>query len=255
MKKTGIELRKILFFTLLLVFSLTRQALTAPEQSFDKANQLYRAGRFAEALNIYEGLIHQGLESGNLYFNCGNAYFKQGRWGKAVLNYERASRFMPRDTDLRFNMRLARERAGGYVVTAKQSWFTRSLERIFGELTIDESVKALYWLYLSIVGLCGTVLYLRRSRRLLVCILTLFLAVFSLDFVFLSLRRGRLGKEAIIISTEVNAKYEPAVRGIPSFIIPEGTKVLIIDGTQGWKRIRHSDGRIGWVPQGTLEII
>src|SRR5438874_1991601 len=57
---------------------------------FTKANQEYAQGNFAEAISGYEALVGAGQWSANLFYDLGNAYFRVGDFGHAVLNYERA---------------------------------------------------------------------------------------------------------------------------------------------------------------------
>ena len=41
------------------------------------ANQLYERGNFAEALQTYQELVDSGIQESALFYNLGNAYFKQ----------------------------------------------------------------------------------------------------------------------------------------------------------------------------------
>ena len=65
---------------------------SSPNTLFFHGNALYGEERYAEAAAEYERVLAAGLESGPLYFNLGNAYFKAGDVGHAVLAYERALR-------------------------------------------------------------------------------------------------------------------------------------------------------------------
>src|SRR5438552_9134717 len=76
--------------------------------AFDQANRLYEEGKFTEAAAAYEKMLQQGQASPALYFNLGNALFKAGQVGRAVLNYRLAERLAPRDTDIRANLKFAR---------------------------------------------------------------------------------------------------------------------------------------------------
>jgi SH3-like domain-containing protein len=51
-------------------------------------------------------------------------------------------------------------------------------------------------------------------------------------------------------------KSTPAAQGTDLFILHEGTKVNITDGSmRQWKRIRVADGKEGWVETSQIEII
>src|ERR1041385_4838407 len=84
-------------------------AVAATSDDFKAANQLYDAGKFAEAAAVYEKLEPK---TAHVYYNLGNAWFRQGKMGLAVLNYERARRLAPRDPDILANLKFAEQRLG-----------------------------------------------------------------------------------------------------------------------------------------------
>ncbi|HBF39651.1 MAG TPA: hypothetical protein DDW50_20340, partial [Firmicutes bacterium] len=55
---------------------------------FQQANQWYEKGQYNKAAAIYTQISASGYENGNLYYNLGNVYCKQGYRGLAILNYE-----------------------------------------------------------------------------------------------------------------------------------------------------------------------
>src|SRR5262245_15874464 len=80
-----------------------------PQDSrFDEGNRLYQAGNYSESLKRYEEIVADGYEAPALYYNIGNAQFKLGHLGQAIVSYERALRLAPRDADVRANLDLAR---------------------------------------------------------------------------------------------------------------------------------------------------
>jgi hypothetical protein len=44
---------------------------------FAEGNQYYRNGHYEEALQTYLNIMQNGYESGALYYNIGNTYYKQ----------------------------------------------------------------------------------------------------------------------------------------------------------------------------------
>jgi len=96
---------------LLLSASLTfAQTTLSPTQRMAVANEFYEAGQFEQAINLYETLRHDGFSHSSLYYNLGNAYYKQGNLGRAILNYRRAQLLAPRDRDIATNLAIARSR-------------------------------------------------------------------------------------------------------------------------------------------------
>ena len=69
---------------------LAGAVLAADESTFAKANQDYSEARFQEAAANYESLVQSGHRNATVFYDLGNAYYRLGSFGKAILNYERA---------------------------------------------------------------------------------------------------------------------------------------------------------------------
>ena len=94
-------------FLMAILILMPRSVLLAQSSNVDmmvKANQLYENGKYIEATNLYQHLVDQGIQNSALHYNLGNAYFKLGQLGLAILNYKRASLIDPRDSDIRANL-------------------------------------------------------------------------------------------------------------------------------------------------------
>ena len=78
LKLKGLCLAAILFFNLN-AFAQT---------TFEQANAAYADGRYEDAAAGYEALLAEAPDA-TLYYNLGNARYKQGELAQAILNYER----------------------------------------------------------------------------------------------------------------------------------------------------------------------
>src|SRR5271169_6740835 len=97
------NLRKYIYNAILLVWLLGLSgAFASPSDDFKAANQLYNDGKFAEAAAAYEKIEPK---TAHVYYNLGNAWFRQNRLGLAVLNYARARQLAPRDPDIVANLK------------------------------------------------------------------------------------------------------------------------------------------------------
>ncbi len=99
-------------FAILAVFALAASALaalavTGAEDRFRQAGAAYEAGRWEEATTAYEALLAEGFDDPRVHYNLGNALFKQGRLGPAILEYERALARHPSDADAKENLAYA----------------------------------------------------------------------------------------------------------------------------------------------------
>ena len=74
---------------------------------WDQANTAYINNDFPTAISLYETILSSGRQSGKLYYNLANAYFKEQEIGRAILNYNRALRLNPGNEDIRYNLQVA----------------------------------------------------------------------------------------------------------------------------------------------------
>jgi tetratricopeptide (TPR) repeat protein len=80
------------------------------EDAFQKACSFYASGNFNQAATSFRELVLTHLSSGVLH-NLGNAEWKCGHAGEAVLAWERAQWLDPFDANTRANLRFARKAA------------------------------------------------------------------------------------------------------------------------------------------------
>ena len=73
-----------------------------------RANQAYLNDQYEKAVEQYDAIIRQGHLNGHIFYNLGNSYIRLNQLGQAILNYKRASFFLPRDGDLKANLKYAR---------------------------------------------------------------------------------------------------------------------------------------------------
>src|SRR3954452_2511171 len=100
---------RVLVFLVVTVFATA--GFAAEEGAFAKAKQAYGEGRFEAAAAHYERLINSGTWNANLFYDLGNAQYRLGDFGQAILNYERALALEPRHPEAEANLQLARDEA------------------------------------------------------------------------------------------------------------------------------------------------
>lgn len=61
---------------------------------------------------------------------------------------------------------------------------------------------------------------------------------------------------AVIMSPAVTVKSSPSERSTDLFVIHEGSKVEILDGSMdGWMEVKFEEGKQGWIPVSAAEVI
>ncbi len=116
---------------LILFFSLPATAKgDDPHRLFDLANRYYAEQAYEKAITTYQQILDQGFYHAALFYNLGNAYYKQGELGRAVLNYEKSLLLWPTDPEIRENLAFLRERLIDQVLWQEPSAPLRLIYRI-----------------------------------------------------------------------------------------------------------------------------
>src|SRR5207249_308682 len=125
---TSLEMTRgtALAFFLCINFAITSAAFAQADAEFAKANQEFAQGHFKEAISGYEALIRAGQWSANVFYDLGNACFRTGDFGRAILNYERALALEQHHPEATANLQIARDEA--HALEMQQSWPERHLE-------------------------------------------------------------------------------------------------------------------------------
>lgn len=248
-----------LFLILLLLVPTQRSDINQAQFLFQKGNEFYEKSEYTEAIQQYEAALQSGQASGTLYFNLGNAYYRLGRIGKAILNYERAKRYLPNDEDVNFNLSIANLAVVDKIVIPPQFIVFKWLDdiRYFLSLpTLTWSVIGSYFLLALIIII--RILYRGNKLSTFLKIFTIITAVFlvSLTLIFISrLREKATTVPAIILAEKTSVRSAPETRETEVFALHEGVKVFILETSGEWSKIRLADGKIGWLPTKNLEVI
>lgn len=222
------------------------------------ANDRYERGDFAGAVQAYEDLIEGGYEDAALYYNAGNAYFKMGDLGRAILNYLRAQDLSPRDPDIRANLELARSRTidqieGEDSLIASISAFGRGLA------TAEEiGIVALALWVCSALGMGAAALRPTMRLRALVrgsSIAGMTAALFSLLLLSSMLYANPNDDAGIITAQEIDVLSGPGAQYPTEFTLHSGAQVRIVEFRQGWRWIALPGGDLqGWIPSDAIEL-
>jgi len=240
------------------------QALFA-QTPMEDASQLYAAGNYAEAEQIYKSILQaEGNEllsaksRSVVYYNLGNACFKQGKLSAAILSYERSLRANPRNKDAQFNLEFARTQIIDNIEDNQAFFFATWAQNLRNYWSVSG------WRILSIVCfiLCLTgILVFTISHTIIVrkiafhsaWIVLIVCIIAGLNASSLH-KRDSLRNEAIITQGVLNAKSSPDASGTDLFTLHEGTKVEIKETLGEWGNIRVGNNE-GWILLTNMERI
>jgi tetratricopeptide (TPR) repeat protein len=226
----------------------------SPRTTFYHANALYKDGQYTAAAREYEELRESGLVSGNLYFNLGNAYFKAGEKGKAILNYERARRLIPGDPDLSANLAYAQSLTNAEACSpALWEVVLFPLSHRVATHRLVGATSALYTLLLLV--LAGYRLWPARPRCLVYAAIGLaVLVLIGSTSLAQQLFTDDWQPQAVVISSgDAPTRFEPAENGTVHFVLKEGSLVRVVETRDNWIEVARCDGRRGWIEKSAIE--
>ena len=227
-----------------------------PEQSAAKAAKSYNNMQFADAITQYEKIIASGYESYSLYYNLGNAYFRNNELAQAILNYEKALKIAPNNEDIQHNIEVVNSKLTDKVETIPELFYVRWCRQLLNLMDID--TQSILNIVLFTLGLSLIAVYIAANnlviRKVSFWTGITFLFFFGVGSIAASQRNHYLTEQhdAIVFSPTVNIKSSPDENSKDIFVLHEGTKVKLLDVVANWQEIRISNGSVGWIK--TLDI-
>ncbi len=241
--------------TILITFTVAAQN----EVIFDGATEAYNAGEYQTAVDSYLKILDSGQHSPELYYNLGNAYYKLNQIAPSIYYYEKALLLKPNDSEIRNNLSYARNMTLDAIETMPETGFAKIYNSLLGFLSFDQ------WGYVAVVFVVLFVLlyiafyYFRYSSRkrsaFVLSIVSLFIAIVSLVFAYLEYNAFKADRPAIVFAQEASVKSEPNKTSQEAFALHEGTKVIVLDELNEWKKIRIADGTMGWIPSEDIKLL
>ncbi len=235
-----------IFYSMTGVVSATTDTLSLRQNTYNQAALAYRDGNYQESYNLYLTIAQQGVVSADLFYNLGNACSQLKKGGEAVLWYERARMLMPRDKDIRNNLRLVApyEIDGEHMVLTKPL-FKGLMYFSFSEWAIAFSVAIILSGVLFVMrcfisntsGPMKTILWISLSLTLL------------LGAALLYNYSSTIRQQFAIVSTPNTAmKSGPGENFKNITVLPAGEKVQIKKFSDPqWNHISLSNGSEGFI--------
>jgi len=247
----------LLAVTTLLITSYA--AGQSPEQTAIQAAKAYNNKQFKAASELYEKIIASGYESYAVYYNLGNACYRNNEPTKAILYYEKALKIEPNNEDILHNVEVINSKAADKMDRVPELFYKRWWKNIVNSTDLNTlSILTILLISFSLLSfsfyIASANIVLRKTGFWLGIT---FLVLFAVGMVAASQRNHYLvnSHEAIVFEPTVNIKSSPDENSKDIFVLHEGTKVTLLDEVAEWQEIRISNGSIGWIKSTDLRKI
>lgn len=244
----------------IILFSWTVTAMAqSPRELMSQGNVAFQKSDFVTAAKCYSKILEAGYANADLYYNLGNAYYRQDEFGQAILNYERALRLKPNFRDAQENLDLANSKIEDeikalpelFIVTWARNittWFSHTGWRI-----VILCLLALLGAAVAIFVLSRD--YLWRKGALIGGIAVTGLLLIAIACSIATGVRQNSHNKAIVTSPLVVVKSSPESNSVDKLILHEGTKVDVEETLGDWHKIHIADGNTGWLTDADITVI
>jgi len=224
-------------------------AFAQADTQFAKANEEYSAGHFQEAVDGYETVVRAGQRNATLFYDLGNAYFRTGDFGHAILNYERALVLEPRQPEADANLRIARNEARALELAVNPP--ERSLRLMTtNQYTIAAAIA--FW-----IGVFGIVILISARRRSLglIALSILSWSIFAFAVAAIVwLDNGNKGSALAIVTDQgVEARVATAETANKVLTLPPGSEIKIVSQRGDWIYAMLPNNLRGWISAKSAE--
>lgn len=249
---------KILSLFALLFITIASQAQDY-QQIITQANEAYSQQKYTEAITLYDSVLSLGQESAELYYNLGNAHFKNSNIASSILYYEKALLLAPNNTDALHNLEMARSHTLDKIEKVPQLFYIKWWNNFSNKYSANQWARITIGSLVIFLFLLGVFLF---SYKIIIRKITFWLAtivfVFTVfSFVISAQHYNKLTKEktAIIFSPSVTVKSTPDENSVNLFVLHEGTKIFITDKIGDYSEIKIANGSQGWIKNNCFKTI
>lgn len=238
----------IRFFILLFAITCTPDDAFADEiqERVASANHLYAEQKYEEAVAAYESVLESGFDNGYLHYNLGNACYRAGKIGKAVLHFLKAQKRLPREEKVEANLLFALQKT-----VDQTDWqFPNAWAALFfwlEDVTLEEHIGTLIGVNL-VLWLAWSVLILhpsyatRLARNMALGLFGLVLVSALARFAYDAGHRY-----AVVLAKDIAVHAEKGSEKPVLFRLHEGAIGKIVEEEGGWYRLTLPDESGGWV--------
>jgi len=245
-----------IFYLFILLSSFAKADSNSIMQS---ANEYYKNNRYQLAIEEYNKLLLDGFEGTSLYYNLGNAHYRLGKVGYAILYFQKALKLSPNDEDVKHNLALAKLNLKDKVDTLPPFFIFNLWEGLLASFSVTGWTIIVYIVFILFLIVTVSYFFSRNVTEQRISFfsgagLTIAL-VFAIILLVVKMNKEYNVKDGIIVETAVVVKSSPDFSSKDSFQIHEGLKVRVEDHVDDWVKIRLNDGKIGWINEKSIGII
>jgi len=215
------------------------------------ANELYHEKNYQDAADIFTKLIDKGVKNGYLYYNLGNTYIRLGNINKSIIYYLRAKQLIPRNVNLKANLRYAISKTQDQLSPPKNR-LTADILFWIESINLTEYCIILFFSNIVFWLICIGSLYYRKPawHSMKKIFLTILLLIFFSTGIKYYLSTNH--KIGVVTDKIVAVKSDRNNQNVTLFKLHEGAIVLINEEDKEWVNLSVETEKTGWVAKKSI---
>lgn len=234
-----------------------------------RADSAYMAEDYAGAVELYGRSIAEEAPTPDTWYNLGNAYWRNGEAGNAIISYERALRLDPSHADARTNLEFVRTKIQD--LPEDDSAFLSNLhDSITAWMSPDAWAWTAFLLFLATTGMAALYIFapgvLMRKTGFFGGIVLLCMCVYAVVVAARASSASQRHNEAVVtVPTTLLSSTPKASQSATDKVVAihEGTKVEIVDsvmapgpeGSEQWYDVKINNSTRAWLKAKDVERI
>ena len=222
------------------------------------AIRAYQENNYTQALQYFLDAENSGIKNPSLYFNIGNAYYRNNDIPNAIVYYKKAllldSSFRPARTNLDFMLSITPDKQ----IDLEENTMTRFVTNGYYLLSINTLLVICLIILVFIISLIHLQWAFPDRDNTIVRFINFVLVFIFILFTALTISRIHLVKsnhEAVVTAGTVRVYSGPSESNPILFTINEGTILKIQKEELNWTQITTLSGYSGWINADTYRKI
>ncbi len=217
---------------------------------FQQGNAAYEKGNFEEASSDYQKAEDLGVANSRLYYNHGNALFRQHQLGLSILYYERARKLAPLDEDILSNLRFAQAQLVDKIPEPESNLLTRLAWNVHAGYSVRSGVWAAFGLFTLAFAAIAAALFLSSFLRwlsiLIAVVSSLALIAFSPSLAY-KIHQQETAQYGVVLQPAIEMFSGPGENYQVLAKVHEGTRFEIVEQRGDWFSVKLANGKGGFV--------
>ena len=253
-------MKKILTIFTLLLFTGLAFASNETCSGINAGTKAYNENDFERAIDEWRMCSDNGIENADLYFNLGNAYFRNGNLGFSIFYYKKALRLRANDDDIIHNLKFAEAMTKDKVDEAEEeNPILSSLFKLHHALSLKAqlfTLLAIFWI-IALICIAKKFFFNEKIRNIGTGTIFILTLVFSIVGASAAYKIIVLETDVTGVVTAKNADVTsaPSDKAQTLNTLSEGTSFEVLDIQGNFASIRLGEKVKGFVRLSEVGIV